>query len=377
MANKNQKPSIAVVIGTRPEVIRFAPLVKTLEITGKVNVDLIHTGQHYSQDMSQIFFDELKVKPPVVNLEVGSRDPAPQVGEIITRCADVFKQRTPTMVCVWGDTNSSLGAAIATNKLKIKLAHIESGCRSFDTRMAEECNRILIDHISDLLFPLSKNDADNLAKERVMGEIQQMGDPLLDVYKETVNNLKPQGLARKYELGDGYGIFTLHRAESTDNKKTLQRILEEMGSISKYKILFPMHPRTRKMIDEYSLTHLLKKGCFVIVPPLGYLELLELLTGSKFVITDSGGLQKEAFFASRPCITLRRSTEWLDTVKLGVNTVIDPESNFDLKTYIGKIDMVRKRFLNITTYPYGKGNASKKIAEALISYCLNVTPTNR
>lgn len=366
----NKKPSIAIIIGTRPEVIRFAPLIKAIEEIGAVNVDLIHTGQHYSQEMSQIFFDELRVKHPVVNLEVGSRDSASQVGEIIIRCAEVFRQRNPALVCVWGDTNSSLGAAMAANKLKIELSHIEAGCRSFDMRMTEEYNRILIDHISNLLFPLSENDADNLTKEKVVGKIYQMGDPLLDVYKESSNNLRSQNLSSKYKLGSGYGIFTLHREENTDNKSTLRRILEEVGSMSKYKILFPIHPRTKKMVEKYKLTHLLKKDCFTIVPPLGYLEILELLAESEFVITDSGGFQKEAFFASKSCFTLRKSTEWLDTVKLGVNTVLNPENNLNLKSAINKVGKINKRFSEITAQPYGNGSASKKIARKLVAACL-------
>lgn len=362
---------IAVVIGTRPEVIRFAPLIQHLDKSKKVTTDLIHTGQHYSNEMSAIFFKELGIKKPYKNLKIGSMEPATQTGELIIRCTEVFKKLQPDMVCVWGDTNSSLAAAIAANKLKIKLAHIEAGCRSYDYRMAEEYNRIVIDRISDYLFPLSPFDQANLKNEKVHGKIFQLGDPLYDIFKDKISNLKKQNLRDKYNLKDNYAILTLHRAENVDDKNILKRILTNLGELKDFKIVFPIHPRTKKMVENYKLNNLLNKKHIVLTDPLGYLEMLELLVESHFVITDSGGFQKEGFFAKKPVITLRKSTEWMDTVLLGTNILVDPLKEINLQRIAKKIPQLTKTLSTLKQTPYGKGNSSALISSKLSEILTN------
>ncbi|KKT69913.1 MAG: UDP-N-acetylglucosamine 2-epimerase [candidate division WWE3 bacterium GW2011_GWB1_44_4] len=352
MKTSEKKPQLAIVVGTRPEVIRFAPIIKALEKYTDVSIDILHTGQHYSQDMSQIFFDELHVKPPSINLGVGSLEPAHQVANIIVGCADYFISTKPEMVCIWGDTNSSLGAALAANKLKIRVCHIEAGCRSFDYRMSEEYNRILIDRLADILFPLAANDARNLTREKVPGRIVQAGDPLLDVFIENTKQLPKNRLRKKLGLlHTKYCLLTLHRAENTDDKEILSTILKKVGALKSHVVLFPMHPRTKQ--------------------PLSYLELLEVLLAADFVITDSGGLQKEAFFASKPCLTLRKSTEWTDTVKLGVNLLTDPQSLTQTTQVISvnKLNLMKNRFARLKATPYGKGNAAQAIAKVIHQAC--------
>ncbi|KKT84418.1 MAG: UDP-N-acetylglucosamine 2-epimerase [candidate division WWE3 bacterium GW2011_GWC2_44_9] len=372
MKTSEKKPQLAIVVGTRPEVIRFAPIIKALEKYTDVSIDILHTGQHYSQDMSQIFFDELHVKPPSINLGVGSLEPAHQVANIIVGCADYFISTKPEMVCIWGDTNSSLGAALAANKLKIRVCHIEAGCRSFDYRMSEEYNRILIDHLADILFPLAANDARNLTREKVPGRIVQAGDPLLDVFIENTKQLPKNRLRKKLGLlHTKYCLLTLHRAENTDDKEILSTILKKVGALKSHVVLFPMHPRTKKMLTEFGLLPLIDNDRFKIVQPLSYLELLEVLLAADFVITDSGGLQKEAFFASKPCLTLRKSTEWTDTVKLGVNLLTDPQSLTQTTQVISvnKLNLMKNRFARLKATPYGKGNAAQAIAKVIHQAC--------
>lgn len=356
-----------IVVGTRPELIRFSPIVSEIENRNNIQMSLVHTGQHYSKNMSGLFFKELNIKKPDIVLSVGKLRSTEQIGKIISRFGKVLSETKTDMVCVWGDTNSSLGAAIATNKMKIKLCHIESGCRSHDFRMAEEYNRILIDHLSDLLFPLSENDKNNLLIEKTHGKSIFFGDPLYDIF------LDSQKKAIKYKsnrlkLSDSCSILlTLHRAENVDSINTLRNILMAVNRIESKNIIFPIHPRTKKMVRHFGLQKLLSNNV-KIVPPLGYLEILKLLQQCNLVITDSGGLQKEAFFAQKACITLRKSTEWLDTVKLGVNSLVDPESKEikKLPQIYQNAKKTNKLFEKIKS-PYGNGRASKKIVDAIIN----------
>ena len=362
------KKRIMIVFGTRPELIRFASIIHNLLKNKNVELSLVHTGQHYSDDMNDIFFRELNIPKPDVNLGVGGLTPNEQMGKIIIGMNKTIDKLKPDLIAVWGDTNSSLGAAIAANKKMVKLCHVEAGCRSHDFRMAEEYNRILIDHLSDLLFPLSKHDHDNLRVGKVHGKSIFLGDPLYDVFLENQKKIKYIDLG-KITGGERASILmTLHRAENVDSKNTLKNILEAVSKIKSHKNLFPIHPRTKKMIEKLELSAYLQNDNIVTVPPLGYFELLKALDACDFVITDSGGLQKEAFFAKKICITLRKSTEWTDTVKLKANILLDPESEEIKKLPKLCADFSKKKniFASNKARPYGDGKATSKIVKVLI-----------
>lgn len=359
---------ITIVVGTRPELIRFASLIHQLKKIKGVKLSLIHTGQHYSEDMNEVFFRELGLPKPKINLAVGGLEPNEQMGKIIIGMGKWIAKDKPDVICVWGDTNSSLGVAIAANKTGTKLCHLEAGCRSHDFRMAEEYNRILIDHLSDVLFPLSDNDRSNLKLEKVHGKSIFLGDPLYDVFLENQKLSARVNIDGLVKPNEEIILLTLHRAENVDSKKTMSNILEAINKIKSHKIIFPIHPRTKKMIEKFGLVKLLEKEQIKTILPLGYFEMLKTLNQAEMVITDSGGLQKEAFFAKKACVTLRKSTEWLDTVKLKANILIDPETDEvnklpKLAENVGKINRI---FKQIKKKPYGDGKATAKIVKALI-----------
>ena len=365
----NTKPKIVFVIGTRPEVIRIAPIVKEVHQRPDVECVLIHTGQHYSPNMREELINDLNIEVKVEFIELVERTPYLQLGEMIAKTGKLIEDLNPKIVCVWGDTNSSLAGALAANKLKVPLCHIESGCRSYDRRMPEEHNRIMIDVISDLLMPLSSNDKKNLEDEKIKGQINWVGDPLFDVFKQEVENLKAE---YKIQNAKPYCLVTIHRAENVDNKQTLEKIFKSLSSITNYEVIFPIHPRTLKMATDYGLLEIIKNNSNITIKePLSYHELLGYLISSAFVITDSGGVQKEAYFAQKPCITFRKSTEWIDTQRLGVNIVLDPEANdFEenvISTILNITDIFNK-FSKITESPYGEGHSSKVITDLLINY---------
>lgn len=364
------KKKIIVAFGTRPELIRFAPIIHRLLGKDEVELSLVHTGQHYSDNMNEVFFRELDLPAPDVNLGAGGVGANEQMVQIIAGMDRIIAEKKPETVVVWGDTNSSLGVAIAANKRTVKLVHIEAGARSGDFRMAEEYNRILIDHLSDLLFPLSRNDQENLTREKVHGYSHFLGDPLYDVFLEKqkqIQNYQSKNLAG---LTDRNILLTLHRAENVDDKKTLKNILLVLNKIKGAKIIFPIHPRTEKMVKSFGLNPMLESGSIKTVTPLSYLEILKLLQQVDLVITDSGGLQKEAFFAQKTCATVRKSTEWLDTVRLGVNFVLDPKSDQlnRLPRVFADVQKINKLFTKMTEKPYGDGKSAQKIITTLIDF---------
>jgi len=362
------KKKIAIVVGTRPEIIRFSPIIRILSDNSSVNFSLIHTGQHYSSDMSDVFFRELGLPKPTTNLSVAASSPFEQTSEIIYKMGKYIDTDKPDIVCVWGDTNSSLGAAIAANKTKTRLCHIEAGCRSHDFRMAEEYNRILIDHLADMLFPVAQCDLENLLVEKIHGKTFFLGDPLYDSFLENSKKLGKDrdGLTRK--IKNCSILFTLHRAENVDNPLILKKILESVNHIKTGKIIFPIHPRTKKMIELYGLNGLIDNETITTSDPLSYFDVLKLLKQCDLVITDSGGLQKEAYFAQKTCITLRKSTEHLDTIRLKVNILLDPESDGleNLSEICLDAKKINGTFKHNSEMPYGDGHSSIKIVKAIL-----------
>ena len=290
---------------------------------------IIHTGQHYDFEMSEIFFREFNLPKPDFNLEVGSASPAFQIGEIIKKLEKILLRSDYNLAIVYGDTNSTLAGALGSKKMGIKVAHVEAGLRSFDMRMPEEINRILTDHLSDYLFAPTETATKNLKREHVMGKIIYTGD----IAVETVNTalkfssrsstLKDLGIKSK-----SFVLFTMHRAENTAEKKNFISIIHAFESLSEIQIVFPIHPRTRKILQDNNLYNRLVDCKNVrLIQPLGYTDFLKLMQSAKKIITDSGGVQKEAYLLSVPCITIRRNTEWVETVDAGWNILTDFDSN--------------------------------------------------
>ncbi len=349
---------IVSIVGARPQFVKLAPLSKALR-TEFCEV-IIHTGQHYDKEMSKLFFDELRIPKPDYNLGVGSGTHGAQTGEMLKEIEKVLVKERPDMVIVFGDTNSTIAGTLAAVKLHITVGHVEAGLRSFNRRMPEEVNRVLTDHASDLLFAPTDAAVTNLRNEGLTAGVYQVGDVMFDallhnyrIAKEKSEILETMGL----EAGQYYTL-TIHRQENTDVKKNLETILQTLADSGK-KIIFPAHPRTRKNIRNYGLERLVSSSGIQMVPPLGYLDFLRLMAGSKAIITDSGGAQKEAYLLKVPCITLREETEWVETVEDGWNIIVgsnkdkilDAVTNFSPK---GTQEEV-----------FGNGKASERIRDIL------------
>ncbi|MEM4204889.1 MAG: UDP-N-acetylglucosamine 2-epimerase (non-hydrolyzing), partial [Candidatus Methanomethylicaceae archaeon] len=309
---------VVSIVGARPNFIKLEPVSKELE-RQKIDHVIIHTGQHYDYQMSKIFFEELQIPEPHYNLGVGSDTPARQLGNIIKEC-DILTKEEPDVVLVYGDTNSTLGGGIAAVKNSIPVGHVEAGLRCYDRMMQEELNRVLTDHLSEILFCPTKNAVRNLEKEGLGDRAFYTGDVMV----ETLNNyikclnfkiLKELGLTER-----GYILLTLHRAENVDNVNKLKEIIVTLKELSKEEtIVFPVHPRTLKNLSLFGLFSDLKNENIKVANPLSYSNFLALEKNAKLIMTDSGGVQKEAYILGIPCITLRERTEWIETVECGWN----------------------------------------------------------
>lgn len=321
---------LSIVLGTRPEIIKMSPIIRYCEERG-IDYFVVHTNQHYSYEMDKIFFEELSLTEAKYNLRIGSASQGRQTGMMLGGIEDVFERDTPDIVLVEGDTNTVLAGALASSKMHIPVGHVEAGLRSYDRRMPEEINRVLTDHISDYLFAPTGTSKENLAREGLLNGVHVVGNTIVDA---TYQNLK---IASKHsmvlqELGLGdndYFLITLHRAENVDDKETLNRILIAFNRLSDaydVPLVFPIHPRTRKMIDRFGLGSMLDR--VMIIEPVGYLDFLILEKSAKLILTDSGGVQEEACILSVPCVTLRDNTERPETVNVGKSVLAgsDPDS---------------------------------------------------
>lgn len=348
---------IVSIIGARPEFIKEAPLSKELRKRHKEIV--IHTGQHYDYEMSKVFFDGLNIPEPDYNLEVGSGPHGKQTAEMMIRIENILLKEKPDLVIVYGDTNTTVAGAIAASKLNIKLAHIESGMRSYDRKMPEEINRIATDHVSDILFCSTNIAVQNLRKEGIAKNVFNVGDVMIDAIKQNIIIAEKSDILKKLKLrAKEYLVATVHRASNTDNRENLLNIINAFID-SKEKIVFPLHPRTEKFIEMYNLDKKLKNSKVEIIKPLGYMDMLILEKNAKKILTDSGGVQKEAYFFKVPCITLRGTTEWVETVKDGWNILTGSNKSKilkALKSFNPKKNQSEK---------YGSGNASKNIVNVI------------
>jgi len=351
---------ITVVVGTRPQIIKTAPVIQEA-LKQNLKVEIIHTGQHYDYTLSQVFLEEFGLLEPKINLEVGSGSHSYQTGEIMLRLEKFLLENTPSLVLIPGDTNSALAGALTSVKLGIPVAHIEAGARCYDMAMAEEVNRRLIDHCSKMLFATTLNCKKNLEAECVMGEIYLTGDTMYDAFLKFKYKAEECDIIKRLELSDKeYCLLTLHRAENVDDPNKLKDILKGISETG-FNVIFPAHPRTKNRIKDISL----KDTNISMIDPVGYFEMLKLLKHAKMVLTDSGGLQKEAFWSKTPCITIRDRTEWVETIEMDVNFLTGTNSNRiakTIRTVQVKYYEIKERFRE---NPLGDGNAAKKIIEIL------------
>jgi len=310
---------ITSIVGARPNFIKCAPLSR--EIRKEFNEVIIHTGQHYDYEMNKVFFEELNIPEPDYHLDVGSGSHGYQTGEMIKRIEEVLLKEEPDLLLVYGDTNSTLAGALAASKLHITVAHIESGLRSYDKSMPEEINRILTDHCSDVLFCPTETSVENLKREGVMEGVYLTGDVMVDALKENIKiaEKKARILDEMGLKSKEYYLATIHRAENTDDFERLENIVDAFCEIGN--LVFPCHPRTEKSLKGYGLWDRLVDNVRVI-KPVGYLDMLMLEKNAMKVLTDSGGVQKEAYIFKVPCITLRDTTEWVETVEDGWNVLV-------------------------------------------------------
>lgn len=314
---------ILTVVGARPEFIQIAPVDRA--IRRRHTQILVHTGQHYDDSMSDAFFRELSIHAPEVNLGVGSGTHAEQTAQMLIKLEEVMLAEKPDFVVSISDTNSTLATALTAAKLVLPLAHIEAGLRSHDRAMPEEINRIVTDAISDVHFAPTKVAVENLRAEGITKHVYNVGDVRMDTIMFFINDARARlpALRAQMRLPEGapFVLATIHRAENTDHEDRLRRILDVLGLI-KTPVVLPVHPRLAKMMKQFGLKF---SKNIVRIEPIGFLDTLALLDGSQFLVTDSGGLQKEAYMLRRPAITMRSTTEWTETVDSGWNRLCEPE----------------------------------------------------
>ncbi len=350
-------------MGTRPEIVKMAPIIYECEARG-INYYFLHTGQHYSEFMSSSFFDDMGIRAPDKNLNIGSGSQSEQTAKALIGIERELLNQEPDLVLVQGDTNAVLSATLAAVKLGIPTAHIEAGLRSYDTRMPEEHNRRLTDHASDYLFAPTENSAKILRKESVLGKIFVTGNTVIDA----LENRLPIALSRANQKHitdfDDFALLTLHRAENVDDRNVLEGLIEGLISLE-IDILFPAHPRTMKQLTEFELVSRIKNdGHIQIIEPVAYLDFLSLMRNCSFILTDSGGIQEEATAPSinKRVFVLRTSTERPEAVDSGHAMVV----GVNPKKFPSMIrDGIREGLDKIRPCPYGKGDASKKILNIL------------
>jgi UDP-N-acetylglucosamine 2-epimerase len=355
------RKKILSAVGARPNFIKIAPIMLEFLKYPQFEHKLVHTGQHYDINMSDYFLDDLKIPEPDYNLGVGSDTHAVQTANIMTAFEKVCIKEKPDLVIVVGDVNSTLACSLVAAKCGVEVAHVEAGLRSFDRTMPEEINRVVTDHLSDMLFCPTKTAVTNLDKEGILENVFHVGDVMCDVLLQNVERLDRQGFAlEKYGAEGDYILATVHRAENSDRRENLETILHAFSKLS-HPVILPLHPRTRKMMTEFGLFPEANQSANLkIIDPVGYLEMLFLEKNAKLIITDSGGIQKEAYLLKKPCVTLRNNTEWVETLGNGnMLTAIDIES---IQSSTHK--MINQEFSFREPF-YGRGDAAKKIGEIL------------
>ncbi|PMK05030.1 UDP-N-acetylglucosamine 2-epimerase (non-hydrolyzing) [Vibrio sp. 10N.261.55.A7] len=342
---------LITVIGARPQFVKAAAFSSALKEKSTIEHILVHTGQHYDYQMSKIFFEQLDISKPQYSLSCGGGSHAENTSKMMVGLEEIFINEAPDAVCVFGDTDSTLAAAITAKKLCIRLIHVEAGLRSFNNNMPEEINRIVTDRVSDLLFTSSNEGVSNLIDEGIDGsKIRDYGDIMYDCYLSYRNFFTKPSIV----IEDRYCLLTLHRQENTDDAKILRKRIEQVNALSRsIRVVFPVHPRTKKLIEECNIE---LHANVLVVDPMGYFEFGWLIEHSEFIVTDSGGLQKEAYFAGKFCFTLRNETEWVELTNRSFNVLVQTQDSIDLEHIV---DIPESSSI------YGVGDTSKKIADFL------------
>lgn len=349
------------VVGARPNFMKAAPVVRALREHSSVRQTIVHTGQHYDANMSDVFFQQLAIPAPDVNLQVGSSSHAQQTAEIISRFEPVVLERKPDLVLVYGDVNSTVAAALVCAKLLVKIGHVEAGLRSFDRTMPEEINRLLTDQVSDLLFTPSKDGNENLAREGVAPEkVHLVGNVMIDTMLAMLPSAKQRS---PVDIPEAFALVTLHRPANVDDVNWLAAMLNTLADVGKsLPVLFPVHPRTRQRLAEAGTT-LPPAQCVRLFDPLPYIEFLGLQTRATAVITDSGGIQEETTVLGIPCLTVRENTERPITVEAGTNILVG-RSLETLRREVQKIIRGEKKTGRIP--PLWDGRAGERIADIVL-----------
>lgn len=346
---------ILTVIGARPQFIKAAVVSRKIRLENEEVI--IHTGQHYDENMSKIFFEELNIPFPDYNLNVGSGNHGEQTGKMLIKIEEIILKEKPDCLLVYGDTNSTIAGALAASKLLIPVAHVEAGLRSFNMDMPEEQNRRLTDHISSYLFTPTQTAVNNLKNEGITKNVHNVGDVMFDsiLHFTDVARSKSKIIEKLHLKEKEYILATIHRAENTNNIHRLTNIVEALSE-SGEKIVLPLHPRSQKYIKDYGLKF---SENVKIVDPVGYLDMIMLEANSKKIVSDSGGVQKEAFFLDIPCITLRDETEWVETVENGWNVIVGADKD-KIKKAILEFEPAKTKINS-----FGNGDASEKIVNIL------------
>ena len=330
------------VVGARPNFMKIAPLIEEMRKNPKIEALLVHTGQHYDKEMSELFFDDLEIPRPDIYLGIGSASHTEQTAKIMIGFEKVLLKENPDLVLVVGDVNSTIACSLTAAKMGIKIAHVEAGLRSFDRSMPEEINRVLTDQIADFLFTTERDANDNLLREGISKEkIFFVGNVMIDTLLKNRKKAENSKILEKLNLEKkNYATLTLHRPSNVDVRGTFENLLDAFTEIqNKIKIVFPMHPRTEKKIEEFNLREkITEMKNFITIKPLGYLDFLNLIANSKFVLTDSGGIQEETTVLRIPCVTLRENTERPVTVTEGTNIVVGTNRDKIIKESLNIIE---------------------------------------
>lgn len=361
---------VITILGARPQFIKAAAVSRVLRSTPEVQEVLVHTGQHYDENMSEVFFRELEIPEPDYNLGIGSGSHGAQTGRMLESIEKVLLEEKPDWVLVYGDTNSTLAGALAAIKLHIPVAHVEAGLRSFNRRMPEEFNRVLTDHASDLLFAPTETAVENLRREGIPdAKIHLVGDVMYDaaIYYAAKAERKSRILEQLNLKPKTYILATIHRAENTDVPGRLQAIFRGIAIIAQeVPVVLPLHPRTRAALTREGILEGVT-GDIRVIEPVGYLDMVMLEKNARLIVTDSGGVQKEAFFYRAPCLTLRGETEWVELIELGWNRLVPPLS---VEAVVSGIREALNAPAGLAGQPYGDGRSAYRIVQVLLDTCI-------
>ncbi len=359
--------NVMSIVGARPQFIKAAVVSRAIRRSSVLHETLVHTGQHYDDNMSTVFFDELGIAAPEYHLGVGSHSQGVQTARMLEALEALMLDTRPDQVLVYGDTNSTLAGALAAAKLRIPVAHVEAGLRSFNRRMPEEINRVVTDHLSTVLFAPTPTAVDHLRREGVPEvAIRLVGDVMYDAALDYAERAKARStiLSTLGLTAGEYGLATIHRAENTDAPERLRTIVDGLVEVArKMRVVVPLHPRTREALDRIGLLARLQ-AALTVIDPVGYLDMVSLEKHAHVIATDSGGVQKEAFFYRVPCVTLREETEWVELLDLGWNRLAPPSSPERIRDALLASDL-RTRGLEAPADLYGGGEAVARIVKFL------------